>query len=67
MKLMSEAYDFEKQWLRKLNNAIDSSAGEDILQMPVEVEVIESLFAGGDVCRIAIYIPDQYVCRLQHL
>ncbi len=31
---------------------------EDILQMPVEVEVIESLFTGGDVCRIAIYLPD---------
>lgn len=31
---------------------------EDILQTEVEVEVIESLFAGGDVCRIAIYLPD---------
>ncbi len=30
---------------------------EDILQMPVEVEVIESLFTGGDVCRIAIHLP----------
>ena len=30
---------------------------EDILQMPVEVEVIESLFTGSDVCRIAIHLP----------
>lgn len=59
MKLMPEAYDFEKQWLRKLNNAIDSSAGDAILQMPVEVEVIESLFGGGDVCKIAIYLTVQ--------
>ena len=51
---MSPVIDFEKAWLLKLNDAIDSSAGEDILQMPVEVEVIESLFAGGDVGRIAI-------------
>jgi hypothetical protein len=59
MKLMPEAYDFEKQWLRKLNSAIDSSAGDAILQMPVEVEVIENLFGGGDVCKIVIYLPVQ--------
>lgn len=30
---------------------------EEILQQPVEVEVLESVLHGGDVCKIAIYLP----------
>lgn len=30
---------------------------EEILQEPVEVEVLESVLAGGEVCRIAIHLP----------
>jgi hypothetical protein len=30
---------------------------EEILGEPVEVEVLESVMHGGDVCRIAIYLP----------
>lgn len=30
---------------------------EEILQRPVEVEVLESVLNGGDVCRIAIHLP----------
>ncbi len=30
---------------------------EEILQVPVEVEVLESVLAGGEVCRIAISLP----------
>ncbi len=55
---MPPVIDFEKAWLLKLNDVIDSSAGEDILQKEIEIEVIESLFAGSDVCRIAIYLPE---------
>lgn len=31
---------------------------EEILQQPVEVEVLESVLSGGEVCKIAIYLPD---------
>jgi len=31
---------------------------EEILQQPVEVEVLESVLSGGDVCKIAIHLPD---------
>lgn len=31
---------------------------EEITQAPVEVEVLESVLAGGEVCRIGIYLPD---------
>jgi len=31
---------------------------EEILQQPVEVEVVESVLSGGDVCKIAIHLPD---------
>lgn len=31
---------------------------EEILQRPVEVEVLESVLSGGDVCKIAIHLPD---------
>jgi predicted hydrocarbon binding protein len=30
---------------------------EEILQRPVEVEVLESVLQGGDVCKIAIHLP----------
>ncbi len=30
---------------------------EEILQRPVDVEVVESVLAGGDVCTIAIHLP----------
>jgi len=30
---------------------------EDILGMPVEVEVLESILDGGDVCRMAVHLP----------
>jgi hypothetical protein len=30
---------------------------EEILQKPVEVEVLESVLQGDDVCRIAVYLP----------
>jgi hypothetical protein len=30
---------------------------EEILQAPVEVEVLESVLQGGEVCRIAIHLP----------
>lgn len=30
---------------------------EQIIQEPVEVEVLESVLAGGDECKIAIYLP----------
>jgi hypothetical protein len=30
---------------------------EEILQQPVEVEVLESVLQGGDVCKIAIHLP----------
>jgi len=30
---------------------------EEILQHPVEVEVMESVLKGDDVCKIAIYLP----------
>lgn len=30
---------------------------EEILQKPVKVEVLESVFNGGDVCKIAIHLP----------
>jgi len=30
---------------------------EEILQEPVEVEVLESVLSGGDVCRVAIHLP----------
>lgn len=30
---------------------------EEILQKPVKVEVLESVLNGGDVCKIAIYLP----------
>lgn len=30
---------------------------EEILQVPVEVEVLESVLAGGEVCRIALSLP----------
>ena len=31
---------------------------EEILGKPVEVEVLESVIQGGDVCKIAIHLPD---------
>jgi predicted hydrocarbon binding protein len=31
---------------------------EKILQRPVEVEVLESVLSGGEVCRIAVHLPD---------
>ncbi|HUS84290.1 MAG TPA: DUF6144 family protein [Anaerolineales bacterium] len=31
---------------------------EEILQQPVEVEVLESVLSGGEVCKIAIHLPD---------
>ncbi len=31
---------------------------EEILQRPVEVEVLESVLSGDEVCKIAIYLPD---------
>jgi predicted hydrocarbon binding protein len=30
---------------------------EEILQEPVEVELLESVMAGGEVCRVAIHLP----------
>ena len=30
---------------------------EEVLQRPVEVEVLESVLDGGDVCRVAITLP----------
>ena len=30
---------------------------EEILQQPVEVEVLETVLDGGDVCKIAVYLP----------
>jgi hypothetical protein len=30
---------------------------EEILQRPVEVEVLETVLAGGDVCTIAVHLP----------
>jgi predicted hydrocarbon binding protein len=30
---------------------------EEILQRPVEVELLESVLAGGEVCRVAIHVP----------
>ena len=30
---------------------------EEILQQPVRVEVLESVLGGGDICKIAIYLP----------
>ena len=30
---------------------------EEILQQPVRVEILESVLGGGDVCKIAIYLP----------
>jgi predicted hydrocarbon binding protein len=30
---------------------------EEILQQPVEVELLESVLSGGEVCRVAIYLP----------
>lgn len=30
---------------------------EEILQRPVDVEVLETVLSGGDVCRIAIHLP----------
>ena len=30
---------------------------EEILQRPVEVEVLESVLAGGEVCKIAVHLP----------
>jgi hypothetical protein len=30
---------------------------EEILQQPVEVEILESVFGGDEVCKIAIYLP----------
>lgn len=31
---------------------------EEILQRPVEVEVLESVLSGGEVCKIIIYLPE---------
>ena len=31
---------------------------EEILQRPVEVEVLESVLSGGELCKIAIHLPD---------
>jgi len=31
---------------------------EEILQRPVEVEVLESVLSGGEVCKIVIHLPD---------
>ena len=31
---------------------------EEILQRPVEVEVLETVLSGGDVCKIVIHLPD---------
>lgn len=31
---------------------------EEILQMPVEVEVLETVLDGGEVCKIAVHLPD---------
>jgi len=30
---------------------------EEILQEPIEVEVLESVLKGDEVCKIAIYLP----------
>jgi len=30
---------------------------EEILQQPVEVEVLESVLGGGEVCRVAVHLP----------
>lgn len=30
---------------------------EEILEKPVQVEVLESVMAGGDVCRVAVHLP----------
>jgi predicted hydrocarbon binding protein len=30
---------------------------EEILQQPVQVELLESVLKGDDVCKIAIYLP----------
>jgi predicted hydrocarbon binding protein len=32
---------------------------QEIVQQPVEVEVLESVLQGGDVCRIAVHLPAQ--------
>ena len=31
---------------------------EEILQKPVEVEVLETVMNGGEVCKVAIYLPE---------
>ncbi|MFX1346348.1 MAG: hypothetical protein ACFFBC_12925 [Promethearchaeota archaeon] len=31
---------------------------EEILQKPVRVEVLESVLTGGDLCKVAIYLPE---------
>ncbi len=35
---------------------------EKILQQPVEVEVLETVLDGADVCRIAIHLPPRVLC-----
>jgi len=32
---------------------------EEILQKPVKVKVLETVFNGGDVCKVAIYLPTE--------
>ena len=44
---MSPVIDYEKACLLKFSDAIDSIAGENVFQMAVDVEIIESLFTGG--------------------
>ena len=36
---------------------------EEILQQPVRVEVLESVLAGGEVCKIAIHLPQEICAR----
>jgi len=36
---------------------------EKILQRPVDVEVLETVLDGGEVCRIAIYLPSESALR----
>ena len=31
---------------------------EEILQRPVDVDVLETVLSGGDVCRVAVYLPE---------
>ena len=49
---MSEKQDFERAWLYK-------GIWEEILQQPVQVQVLESVLQGDQVCKIAVHLLEQ--------